>query len=452
MKVLIFVHCFFPDHFYGTETYTLDIARNLRELGHESIVVSAIFPGEAQKESLISYSEYNDIPVYTIDKNYIPHTRVKDTYYQPDNISVLEQLITDIAPDIIHVTHLINHTASLLEVVNKLGIPVVATFTDFYGFCFNNKLEASDGSLCTGPNIKRSNCLACYLKAKSAEITASHIERYIGKYPISKIFAWVIRNLINIPIIRKNKAFNFAVDIVHRPDVLSNYYSYYNAAISPTNFLTKAYQSNGLQIPIYDIKFGVDLPRIDKSPRPIIDSPIRFGFIGQIAPHKGISVLVEAFSYLDQSKAELLVFGSGDQDFDYFSKLKQMSKGCNIKFCGTFPKEDMSNIFDRLDFLVIPSLWYENSPLVLLNSLASKTPVIASDVEGMTEFINSGGNGFVFKMGNVQELQKILSMIISAPQYYLAMSKNTEYKRTTLSMVNEVVRVYEDVMDSKVIH
>ncbi|MBD2177248.1 glycosyltransferase family 4 protein [Pseudanabaena sp. FACHB-1998] len=451
MKVLIFVHCFFPDHFYGTETYTLDIARNLRDLGHESIVVSAVFPGEAKKESLVSYSEYHDIPVYTIDKNYIPHTRIKDTYYQPENMLVLEKLIIDISPDIIHITHLINHTVSLLEVVNKLGIPVVATFTDFYGFCFNNKLEASDGSLCKGPNIKRSNCLACYLKAKSREVRASRLERYLGKYPISKISAWVVRNLINIPIIRKIKSFNFAVDIIDRPDVLSNYYSYYHAAISPTNFLTKAYLNNGLSIPIYDIKFGVDLPRRNKKSRPI-NAPIRFGFIGQIAPHKGVSVLVEAFSQLDQSKAELLLFGSQDQDFDYFSKLKQMSKGCNIKFCGTFPKEDMPNIFDRLDFLVIPSLWYENSPLVLLNSLASKTPAIVSDVEGMTEFINSGENGFVFKMGDVHELKKTLNMIILNPQYYLEMTKTTEYQRTTLSMVNEVIRVYEDAITLKTLH
>ena len=46
MKVALFVHCFFPSHFYGTEKYTLDLARNLRALGHEPVVVAAVFPGE----------------------------------------------------------------------------------------------------------------------------------------------------------------------------------------------------------------------------------------------------------------------------------------------------------------------------------------------------------------------------------------------------------------------
>ena len=46
MKVALFVHCFFPEHYYGTETYTLQIAQNLKSLGHEVVVVAAIFQGE----------------------------------------------------------------------------------------------------------------------------------------------------------------------------------------------------------------------------------------------------------------------------------------------------------------------------------------------------------------------------------------------------------------------
>ena len=133
MKIAIFVHCFFPDHFYGTETYTLNLAKNLRELGHDAIVISAVFAGEQKNDNLISCYEYDGIPVHVIDKNYIPNIRIKDTYYQQENFSVLKQLLIDIKPDIVHVTHLINHTAVLLEATHSLDIPTVATFTDFYG-------------------------------------------------------------------------------------------------------------------------------------------------------------------------------------------------------------------------------------------------------------------------------------------------------------------------------
>jgi glycosyltransferase involved in cell wall biosynthesis len=446
MKVAIFVHCFFPNHFYGTETYTLDLAKNLRELGHEPIVVSAVFPGEPKNDNLITYSEYNDIPVYTIDKNYIPHTRIKDTYYQQENCLVLQKLLVDIRPDIIHVTHLINHTAALLEIADSLSIPIVATFTDFYGFCFNNKLESADGSLCKGPNSQRTNCLACVFKAKSDLTTASTIERYLGKHPVSQIAALGVRNLIHIPGLRKGKIAGFVLDITCRPDLLAHYYHCYRAVIAPTSFLRKAYEHNGLSVPIYDIKFGVDLLRKAKTIR-LENSPIRFGFIGQMTAHKGVSILVEAFSRLEKSKAELYLYGSEDQDLVYSKKLRQMANGHSVNFCGTFPKEDMPNIFANLDFLVIPSLWYENSPLVLLNSLASQTPAIVSNVEGMTEFIDSGRNGFIFKMGSVDELEKIFKKIIAEPKKSLKMSETTEYPRTSRLMVKEVIKVYEDVMN-----
>ena len=65
-------------------------------------------------------------------------------------------MLEEIRPDIVHVTHLINHTAVLLEEAGKVGCPVVATLTDFFGFCYNNKLEAANGQLCAGPNRLRS--------------------------------------------------------------------------------------------------------------------------------------------------------------------------------------------------------------------------------------------------------------------------------------------------------
>ena len=136
MRIAFFVHCFFPQHFYGTETYTLELARHYRAAGLDVVVVSAIFQGEQAADSLITRYEYQGIPVVCIDKNQIPHTRVKETYYQPDMRSVLEQVLREVKPDLVHVTHLINHTSALLEVTQQLGIPTYATFTDFFGFCF----------------------------------------------------------------------------------------------------------------------------------------------------------------------------------------------------------------------------------------------------------------------------------------------------------------------------
>jgi hypothetical protein len=82
MKIALFVHCFFPTHFYGTETYTLQVARQLRSMGHDPVVVSAAFPGEPRRDSAVTTYRYDGLRVYCIDKNYIPQRRVKETYYQ----------------------------------------------------------------------------------------------------------------------------------------------------------------------------------------------------------------------------------------------------------------------------------------------------------------------------------------------------------------------------------
>jgi glycosyltransferase involved in cell wall biosynthesis len=444
MRVALFVHCFFPEHFYGTETYTLELAKNLPMFGHDPVVVSAIFPGEPKKPKLITTYEYDGVPVYVIDKNYFPNTRVQDTYYQPAIRQTYVDLLREIRPDIVHVMHLINHTGVLLEAIHSLNLPIVATLTDFFGFCFNNKLEAADGSLCQGPNSRRTNCLACYLKASSQNSTVSPLSRLAGRPPVLSWAATAIERITKIPGLRKSTLAGQVLDITRRPNTLAACYGHYHAVIAPTQFLKNAYLRNGLTIPIHEIRFGVDLPR---KPKPAREKavPIRFGFIGQIAAHKGTDILVDAFARLPPGNAELLIYGPEDQDPAYTARLKSLANGRAIAFKGTFAKNGIAEVLAGMDFLVIPSRWYENSPLVLLNALASHTPVIVSDVEGMTEFVNDEQNGFVFSRGSVDDLERVLRQIVTQPGKARDMSLRTSYARNTKTMTAEVVAVYEKV-------
>ena len=126
-----------------------------------------------------------------------------------------------------------------------------------------------------------------------------------------------------------------------------------------------------------------------------------------------------------------------------------MAEGYPVQFRGTFPQSEIDAIFADIDFLVIPSIWYENSPLVLLNSLASHTPVIVSDVAGMTEFVDEGTNGFIFKRGSVDDLERVLQKIVKAPEQARALTHTTEYTRTTRVMVEEIVKVYDAIQKAR---
>jgi glycosyltransferase involved in cell wall biosynthesis len=231
---------------------------------------------------------------------------------------------------------------------------------------------------------------------------------------------------------------------VERPGILADAYKAYSAAIAPTRFLRGAYEANGIDVPMHDVKFGVDLPR-DPKPRRATSVPITIGYIGQMASHKGVDLLVDAFVALGPVAAELHIFGAEDQDPALMARLREAARDRPVRFRGTFPKEQMAKVLEDLDLLVIPSRWYENSPLVLLNGLASHTPVLVSDVDGMTEFVEIGRSGFTFKRSDRGDLERVLREIVNAPDALRAMTRTTEYPRTTRAMAEDVVAVYEQV-------
>ena len=102
----------------------------------------------------------------------------------------------------------------------------------------------------------------------------------------------------------------------------------------------------------------------------------------------------------------------------------------------------MGQILQEMDLLVIPSRWYENSPLVLLNALATHTPVLVADVAGMTEFLIPGLNGDSFERGNVDDLELKLRNLVKSNIKLESLSKTTSYDRTSSVMAAETLKLY----------
>jgi len=444
MKVALFVHCFFPDHFYGTETYTLQLAKNLQRLGHEVTVVTAVFQGEPARESLISRYTHDGVPVIVIDKNKAPHRNIAETYWQEEMRAPLRQILRELACDVVHVTHLINHTAVLLEEAKALRIPVVATLTDFFGFCYNNKLEAADGALCAGPSPSRSNCIACHLKAAAAPGTFAH--RIAAHPALLNMTAVGIRAGYTTGLAPEATRL-MAADIVNRPDVLFRAYQHYDAMIAPTAFLRDAYVRNGFDpTRLHLSHFGVDIDRAPKQPRS--DGPLVIGFIGQLAAHKGVDLLLKAAAALPPETLRIKIHGPENQDPPYMAQLRALA-GANTAFLGTFPSERIAAVLATFDVLAIPSTWYENSPLVLLNALATHTPVLVSDVQGLTEFLGDGKNGWSFRRGDLADLTAKLRQLAADAAATRATASHTSYDRDIAAMTHDVAAVYARVTSSR---
>jgi glycosyltransferase involved in cell wall biosynthesis/SAM-dependent methyltransferase len=348
-----------------------------------------------------------------------------------------------VQPDVVHVCHLISHTTALLEVTQRMGIPTFATLTDFFGLCYNNVLENAKGDLCAGPDARKANCVACYLKLEGSRRNADFLAKLANLPVIRPIVSRALADLgrgENRPFVISGFAPN---DIVMRAGILRQAMGVYREAIAPTLFLKNAYERNGFPTPIRISPFGIEIDRAPKPPRPA-GIAVRLGFIGQIAPHKGVHLMLDALRRCDGKGLSLTIWGSVEQAPAYVERLRGQAQALPVTFRGAIPRNELVDALRSIDYLVIPSTWYENSPLILLQSLATHTPPIVSDVPGMTEFVKHGSNGFHFERGNVESLARMLRTVADDPDLVTRLSAATSYDRTPADMAKDVARMYAD--------
>lgn len=449
MRIVYFVHQFFPDYYYGTETYTLNLARTMQGFGHDVTVVTAIPERDDGRSELISRYSYDGIPVVCIDKNHLPHRGFLEGYYQASMKEPLTRLLEELNPDVVHVTHLLNHTGVLLEVLRERHVPAVSTLTDFFAFCSKGILQNGMGEPCSGPNRMRSNCVSCVFKA-AARKNRSRLVKLVAKGGRVTPGATALAYLSSMPGLRSSSDARIALvrSIRERPDRFLKLYRYFDDIIVPTRFLERVYRKNGFDMPMHLQHFGVDIERSPKRPR-AQGEPLRFGYIGQITRHKGVDLLLKAFR--DVANAELHIYGRNDREPEFVAELHALSSDAlgKVEFHEPFEPRDMARVLAGIDVLVIPSRWHENSPLVLLNALATHTPVIVSDAEGMTEFVEERVNGYIFPMGDEVGLRELLKMLVKDRRQVLDLTHTTSYKRTIKDMAADVLAIYLRLVKQK---
>jgi glycosyltransferase involved in cell wall biosynthesis len=232
-------------------------------------------------------------------------------------------------------------------------------------------------------------------------------------------------------------------DIVVRPGILQRAMGVYREAIAPTKFLKTAYEHNAFPAPLRISHFGIEIDRAAKPPRPEARK-LRLGFIGQIAPHKGVHLILDALRRCERGNLSLTIWGPQNQAPTYVERLRAQAQALPVTFRGTIPRSELANAIGSIDYLVVPSTWCENSPLILLQALATHTPPIVSGVPGMTEFVAHGRNGFHFERGNVDSLVRILQSVADDPELVDRLSAATTYDRIPADMAKDVAAMYAD--------
>jgi glycosyltransferase involved in cell wall biosynthesis len=138
----------------------------------------------------------------------------------------------------------------------------------------------------------------------------------------------------------------------------------------------------------------------------------RFAYLGTVAPHKGLHVLVEALMGLSKRDWSLDVIGNAGINPGYTARLRTLARNDErIRFLGSVPPAQHERLWPSIDVLVLPSLWWENSPLAVLEALAAGIPVVASRTGGVPEILPPGA-GVLVAPGDVEGLRAVLGEVL----------------------------------------
>jgi glycosyltransferase involved in cell wall biosynthesis len=159
--------------------------------------------------------------------------------------------------------------------------------------------------------------------------------------------------------------------------------------------------------------YGMKVPSAPERVPESANGRLRFSFIGSIMPHKGVDVLVDAFSRVSGRDAELRVYGDPGYAPDYYANVVGRARNGSVRFMGKFDNDDVYRILQETDALVVPSVWCENSPLTMHEAVLAGVPVIASNIGGMAELVRRTGNGLLFEVASVDDLHAKIDSLIA---------------------------------------
>jgi glycosyltransferase involved in cell wall biosynthesis len=123
----------------------------------------------------------------------------------------------------------------------------------------------------------------------------------------------------------------------------------------------------------------------------------------------------------------------------------QPSKRAKISFPGKFPNTELGSKLQNMDVMVVPSRWYENTPLVIQSALTTRTPVICTDLGGMSELIKHDFNGLLFPLNDDLALSKQFLRLLNEPALLQTLINNIPPERTIGMMVDDIEAVYRSV-------
>lgn len=428
MRILYVVHAFPPEAWAGTEVYTLNLARAVAAQGHE---VTVLARGEVHGEELeLREEEVQGLRVLRLAlRSELPE--LPRPYERPEVDACFEALLAHERPDVVHFQHLLHLSTGLIDVTRRAGIPTVMTLNDYWALCPRVQLIRPDGERC-----ERNRGLACLWCLQEKHLDRIDLGERLLPWiaPLLGLAGEVLhtlrlsRKIAPEPGERERLAYSLSrrsralLDLRYRHESLLERLADVDLLVAPSRFLRERFLESGRLDPLRFVHsdYGTcteHLHGMASEPAPREGGPLRVGFVGSLLWYKGIDVLIEAVARLAGRELSLEVHGAFEPEADPFhAKLRRLAAGAPVTFHGRFANDRLAEVYAGIDVLVVPSVWFENSPLTIHEAFLLHTPLVVSDIGGMAELVEPERSGLHFRAGDAVSLASALERLLDEPE------------------------------------
>lgn len=396
MKILLTNKFYYPRG--GDCIYTLELEKLLKSKGHEV----AVFSMQHQENLTSEYSPYfpSETKFSLSNRKGIVESALRP-YGTREVKSKFNRLLDIFQPDIVHLNNIHSQLSPIVaEMAHKKGIKVVWTLHDYKLLCPRYDCLRDDKEICELCFTDKTQVLKnkCMKKSLLASMIA-----------YGEAVKW-------------NK------------DKLQDYTDTF---ICPSQFMKDKMIQGGFNTEkLHTLCNFIDVSKTKK------DDYIKedyYCFIGRLSVEKGISTLIDAAIQLPY---KLKVIGDGPLK-DY---LQLKAKGSNIEFVGYKKWSEIKELVGMAKFIVVPSEWYENNPLSVIESFCLGTPVLGARIGGIPELIVEGENGLLFEFKNVEDLKSKIDSMFKLQIDYKVLADKSQKKYSSENYYNEIVQLYNKIL------
>lgn len=408
------------DKFYfikgGAERYMFELSQLLKAHDHTVIPFSMKHPLNFSTPYARFFVENIDFhPNSLLGSLVNGYKTAKRLFYSVESRRKIERLIQQNLPDIAHL-HMIEHqiSPSILDSLKRYSIPIVQTVHQYKLIC---------------PNYLLFNPLR-------GEICEKCIE---GRYFRAFLSRCHKNSLLQSGLVALETYLHRFLRIYEKVDIF----------LAPSHFMRKKLIEGG--IPPQKVRHLFYTLNLNEYPcQPSYEN--YFVYYGRLSAEKGLFTLLKAVEKVRGVK--LLIIGDGPLRESLVRVVKQRNLTPKVEFCGYMGKEEIKGIVGRAKFVVVPSEWYENSPLVIYESFSMGKPVIGSRIGGIPELVDQDVNGLLFEPGHPEDLAEKIQLLWETPverirEYGRAAREKAEKEFSPQVHYQRLLSVYEELLSGQ---